>query len=127
MTTWVALVLLGHVSDGAVDDPPVEPARSHVGLVATIASDTCRCWRNRPIRFDFVAADTGRSAAEIRFGSDGRQPLELAAGRYDVRLYVRYKGGFSYYDTESVEVTAGGWVVAFGCRRGSDKPSLWFE
>ena len=105
----------------------VTPAMVRAALVATIAAESCEAWQARPVRFDFVGADDGKSAADKRFRTDGRKPLELVAGRYDVRLYVRYKGGYSYYDTESIEIAADGWVVAFGCRRGSDKPALWFE
>lgn len=129
MTTWVALAYFGllPMAGRPPDHAPAPATRSHVGLVASIANASCGRWRGHAIRFDFVDARSAKGAAQARFRADGRAPLELSEGRYDVRLYVRYKGGYSYYGTETIDVVEGGWVVAFGCRRGSDKPALWFE
>ena len=53
--------------------------------------------------------------------------MEITAGRYDVRLYVKYKGGYSYYDTKTVELAKDGWKLGLGCREGMNKPALLFK
>ncbi|MEZ4444573.1 MAG: hypothetical protein R3B72_36200 [Polyangiaceae bacterium] len=105
-----------------------KPQRKYAGNVAAMAGSSCgRRWKGREIRFELVEAESGDSGGEVVFSKDDSKSMEVAGGSYDVRVYVKYKGGFSYYDTKRVSLERDGFIIGFGCERGKDRPAVLFK
>jgi hypothetical protein len=100
--------------------------RRYAGTLASAAGKSCgKKWRGRDIKLELIDVDSGDATAAHRFSKDSTASMEIPAGTYDVRAYVKYKGGLSYYDTKTATIGKDGWVIGFGCKKGSrGRPSV---
>jgi hypothetical protein len=100
------------------------PGRSTVGKFLNEGGSCGSTWA-RSIKADFVAAD-GTTALSKQIDPHTYTNLDLASGKYDVRVFVKTNDVWDYLLTTKQELTKDGWELAFGCTRHSTKPAVQF-
>jgi hypothetical protein len=108
--------------------PAKKGGRKYMGRLANAASSCGKAWKGRDVQFELVGTDSGDELGKWRFPGDGVKSVEIPAGSWDVRAYVKAKGSYHYYDTRTVEVKKDNFNIAIGCQKGAPKrPALLFK
>jgi len=109
------------------DEPKTQekPAsvRSFVGKVEN-AGHTCGQPWTKSLKVDFLRGSDHASALTKEIEPNTYVNVELATGRYDVRMYVKTNDVWDFVTTAPADVTKDGWKYSFGCTKRTSKPSL---
>jgi hypothetical protein len=103
---------------------PEAPAgnRSFVGKFLNESGGCGKSWAKQ-IKADFIAGD-GATAKSQTIDPHTYVNMELASGKYDVRVFVKNGDVWDYVLTAPAQIAKDGWNLGFGCPKGTRTPSL---
>lgn len=110
------------VPDAPAKDAEPKRQRTYFGKLLNQAATCKRGWGT--IKADFIDAD-GNIARSAQIDVTKVADIELAAGTFDVRIWVWVDNAWSRALTSTGhQITKDGWAFGFGCRKGSKSADL---
>jgi len=98
-------------------------SRSFVGKVEH-AGHTCGDAWKRSLKIDFLQGGSSNVTLSKEIEWNTYVNLEVPAGRYDVRMFVKNNDVWDFVATAPADVQKDGWKYSFGCTKRMTKPSL---
>ena len=97
--------------------------RTFVGKVEN-AGHTCGDAWKKPLKVDFLVGGSSTVALSKEIEWNTYVNLEVPAGHYDVRMYVKTNDVWDFVATAPADSQKDGWKYSFGCTNRMKKPSL---
>jgi hypothetical protein len=107
---------------------PAQPAKSRT-FVGKFLNGAPGCGKsyNAGIRLDFLRSSDGQSVKQQLIDPGKTVDIEVPGGQYDVRVYIAQGQDYKYIHTSQWEFSKDGWVLGFGCVKGSKTPAIVAE
>ena len=100
--------------------------RSFVGKFLN-ATPGCGKNQSAQIRLDFLRSADGQSVKQQLIDPGKTVDIEVPTGQYDVRVYIAQGQDYKYIHTSQWEFSKDGWVLGYGCLKGSKTAAIVAE
>jgi hypothetical protein len=108
---------------GAGKAEPATHARTYIGKFKNLGKGCSKAY-DRTVKAEFLQGD-GTVAATVQVDSTKQAELQVAAGRYDVRIFAWDGANWTFVVTAPQDVPAkDGWLAGFGCKPGTSTPTV---
>jgi hypothetical protein len=104
--------------------PAGRPAgRTFTGKVFNLGGGCGKAYK-ATIKLELLRSADGAVAQTLQIDHNTHQNIQLAGGKYDVRVFMWSGSVWDHVLTGSADVAKDGWQVGFGCKPGTSKPTV---